>query len=251
LGSYRPWRRLDLGAVLIPETAATTSYDLLLHLHGAEAVRKVLAPAGLPIVIAALDAGRGSQAYEQALYGPTALEPLLASVHRAVTEAWGTSPERRHLVVSSWSAGYGGARQILRHHPSLPAAVILLDSLHASYRADGSGLESKGLEPFVALAERAQRGTARLVLTHSEIRPPDFASTAETASFLLRSVGAQRRYAGLRSVAGLEHKTEVEQGGLVVRGFTGTRRADHCAHLGLLLPILRDDLLPAFAAAAD
>lgn len=243
LGPYRPWQRLERGAVLIPQATLGPRYDLLLHFHGSEAVRKVLAPAGLPLVIAALDAGQGSQPYRDALQDAAAFARLLASVQTAVENGWGTEPELRHVALSSWSAGYGGVGAILRHHPKRPAAVVLLDSLHASYRG-GHDLAVEELQPFLELAERARDGEQLLVIAHAEIRPPDFASTAETASYLLGQLGGQRRYAGLRVVAGLQQKTEYRQGGLLVQGFTGTSRAAHCAHLSMLLPILRDEVLP-------
>lgn len=243
LGRYRPWQRLSTGAVLLPRAPPGPTYDLLVHFHGAEAIRKVLAPAGLPVVIAALDAGEGSAAYGEAFYGPDAIDELIEEVATALEGAVGQRPKLHRLIVSSWSAGYGAVRQLLIHHPGRAQAVVLLDSLHTSYVGGEDELETDSLQPFVELAQRAAGGEQQLVITHSEIRPPGFASTAETASYLLRELGGQRRYAGLRSVAGIEHKTEYRQNGLVIRGYTGTSRDAHCAHLILLRDILRDELL--------
>jgi len=218
----------------------------LVHFHGGEAARKLLAPAGLGIVIVVIDAGEGSEAYEQAFYGPTALSDLVRSVAGSLALDGGLT-EPRHLIVSSWSAGYGAVRQILLHAPTRPSAVLLLDSLHASYAPGTSTLEAEGLEPFVELARRAQAGETRLIVTHSDIRPPGYASTTETASYLIREVGGQRRYAGMIPLEGVEQKTVYDAEGLSIRGFTGTSRGAHCAQLRMLLPMLRDELLPALA----
>jgi len=248
-GSYGPWRPLPTGRVLIPNPPPRDRYDLLLHFHGAEAARKLLAPAGLGLVIAAVDAGEGSAAYEEAFWGPQALDGLLEAVSNELTGAGGARPTLRHLVVSSWSAGYGAVRQILIHQPWRPSAVVLLDSLHASYAPGSGALETEGLGPFLELARRAQQSQAVLLVTHSEIKPPGYASTSETASYLLAQLGAQRRYAGMKPLAGVEQRTRYDQGGFHVRGYTGSSREAHCAQLKMLLPLLRDEVLPELGGA--
>jgi len=128
---------------------------------------------------------------------------------------------------------------------------VLLDSLHASYKRTDGSLETEGLEPFVELARRAQRSEILLFITHSEIKPPGYASTSETASYLLQQLGAQRRYAGMSPLAGVEQKTGYDEGGLHVRGYTGASREAHCAELEMLLPVLRDEVLPALRTKGE
>jgi hypothetical protein len=250
-GAYRPWRPLPTGRLLLPEALPSGSYDLVLHFHGAEAARKLLAPAGLGVVIAGLDAGEGSTAYEEAFWGPQALDGLLEAVGAELGADPATRPKLRHLVITSWSAGYGAVRQILIHQPWRPSAVVLLDSLHASYAPGGGALRSEELEPFVELARRAQSGETLLFVTHSEIKPPGYASTSETASYLLKQLGAQRRYAGMAPLEGVEQRTSYDRDGLHVRGFTGSSREAHCAQLKMLRPLLRDEVLPALRGRAD
>jgi hypothetical protein len=250
-GAYRPWRPLPTGRVLLPEALPHGSYDLVVHFHGAEAARKLLAPAGLGVVLAGLDAGEGSTAYEEAFWGPQALDGMLEAVGAELGSDPATRPKLRHLVITSWSAGYGAVRQILIHQPWRPSAVVLLDSLHASYAPGGGALRSDELEPFVELARRAQSGESTLYVTHSEIKPPGYASTSETASYLLKQLGAQRRYAGMAPLEGVEQRTSYDHEGLHVRGFTGSSREAHCAQLKMLLPLLRDEVLPALRGKAD
>ncbi|MBI4702127.1 MAG: hypothetical protein HY744_13420 [Deltaproteobacteria bacterium] len=227
----------------MPASRRAGFLDLLVHFHGAEAVRALLAPADLGLVIVAIDAGEGSQRYAEAFAAPSALGELVESVRRALAEQDGAAPRLGRLVVSAWSAGYGAVHQILLRRPEGLDAVILLDGLHASYGPDG-GLGVEAIEPFLDFARRARDGKAMMVVTHSEIRPVGYASTSETASYLLHELGAQRRYAGLVALEGVEQKTSFAQGGLRVRGYTGTTREAHCALLRMLPPILRDDVLP-------
>jgi hypothetical protein len=226
--------------MLAPQPAPQGKYDVLLHLHGGEAARRVVAPLkSAALVLVAIDAGTGSRVYADVLAGPDPLQKILSAVGDAMKPA-----QLRHLIVSSWSAGYGGVREILNHHPTVPNALVLLDSVHASYDHDGKTIVTAGLEPFASYAARAIAGEALLVLTHSEIRPPGYAATGEVASWLLRGVDGRRRYAGLLLSHGVEFKTRFDRGGMHVRGYTGKGKPAHCAQLMLLEEILRDDVLP-------
>jgi hypothetical protein len=236
-GDYGPQHGLPLGTMIAPPVGE--KYDLLVHFHGGGAVQRVVAPRKLGLVIATVDAGVGSRAYTEALYGPEPFQDLLAAVAAQLAPA-----VLRHVIVSSWSAGYGGVREILIQHPTVPSAVVLLDSVHAAYQPDGQSLVTAGLEPFVSLARRAVAGEAMMVLTHSEIRPPSFASTTELADYFLGELGARRSYAGLIPVHGVQYKTSFGDGALRIRGYTGKDKGAHCAHLMLLGEILEEDVLP-------
>jgi hypothetical protein len=242
-GNYGPWQTLPLGRMRVPEPPPQDFYDLLVHFHGSGAAMKMVAPEGLGLVVAGVDLGVGSQVYAEAFHGPEPLEELLGVVSATL------APRRlRHLIVSSWSAGYGAVRELLREHPTVLTALVLLDSVHTSYGPDGETLAPAGLEPFVLFARRAIAGEAVMVLTHSEIRPPGYASTSEVAQYLLGEVGGRRRYGGLLPFHGVETKTTFQDGGLQIRGYTGTGKEAHCAHVRMLADILKADVLPALSA---
>ena len=239
-GPYDKWQSLSIGKVLRPSQPPRDTYDVLLHFHGAEAIRKVVAPMGFDnLVIIALDAGEGSSQYSKAFYAGAPLEGLLEEAGQPLRPA-----HLRHLIVSSWSAGYGAVRQLLQFDPRAPDAVILLDSAHASYADDGITVAAEGYAPFLAYARRAQAGEVSMVMTHSDIRPPGYASTTEVATALLAEVGGQRSFAGMARHYGVEAKSHYHQGRLIVRGYSGTGKPAHCAHLRMLADILRDDVLP-------
>jgi hypothetical protein len=241
MGSYGDWYTLPVGRLSVPQPVPTESFDLLLHFHGGGAAARVVAPENLGLVLATVDAGTGSKAYAEAFHGE-ALDELIATVESALAPA-----RIRHLIVSSWSAGYGAVRELLLEYPTVPRALVMLDSIHASYGGDGSTPQAAGVRPFLSYAERAASGSATMVITHSDIQPPGYASTSEVAQAILDGVGGRRSYAGLIPQAGVEAKTRFEREGLFVRGYSGTGKEAHCAHLRLLAAILRDDVLPRLA----
>jgi hypothetical protein len=244
VGPYGAWQTLPIGRMRVP-TPLDDEVDVLVHFHGGDAASRVLAPEALGLVIVAVDAGIGSQAYVEAFAGAEPIEDLLGTLGAAL------SPTRiRHLLLSSWSAGYGAIREILREHPTVPSALVLLDSVHTSYLGDDNALDPAGLAPFVSFAKRAAAGESVMVLTHSEIRPPGYASTSEVASSLIAELGGSRSYAGLVATHGVEAKTSFADGELTVRGYTGSDQNAHCAHIRMLGDIVRDDVLPKLPASA-
>lgn len=256
-GDYGAPRRLTVPEssapfrLLVPAGRAVAddgSFRLLVHFHGAEPVRKQLAPEGLDLVIATLDAGTGSHAYTRAL-PKGAFTELVHAAEREVAAVSGIPRARaRAVVVSSWSAGYGAVAQILaRPHPEL-AALILLDSLYAGLAPGTREVERAELAPFVDAARDALRAGPLFYLTHSAVATPSYASTGEVATFLLDELGARPLPLEplLSTASDLRPLTRLyEASHLTIRGYAGGDRDAHCAQLHLLPAILRDVVLPA------
>ena len=96
------------------------------------------------------------------------------------------------IVLSAWSAGYGAIREILE----VPAdyrrvdRVLLIDSLHTNYAAGKPGpaesaLDAGNLGISLRFARDAVARRKTMVIIHSEILPGTYASTTETADWLL------------------------------------------------------------------
>lgn len=253
-GEYGAWRRLPLGRALVAPGRGIDDdggFRLLIHFHGAEPVRKQLAPEGFGLVIAAVDAGVGSHAYERALAEPATFDRLIASIEAEVAAASKLPAARaRSIVLSSWSAGYGAVTQILQRGTPRVGAVVLLDSLYAGYANAGARtLEHGQLAPFVAFARAARGGGAPFFLTHTAIATPGYASTAEVATFLLGELGVVPTPVddGAAAAERFPLTRLYEEGRLTVRGYAGGDRDAHCAQLHLLPSILRESILPALA----
>lgn len=248
-GDYERWRPLPLGRALVPEGRALGedgAYNLLVHFHGAEPIRKELAPEGLDLVIVGVDVGVRSGAYQKTMAPAGAWEALRASIDREVAAASGSASARaRHVIVSSWSAGFGAVQAILERPDDRPHAVILLDSLYGGYLPGKLALEHGQLPAFVRAARAAKEGEGFFAMTSTDVPTEGYASTAETADFLLRELGLQPNYHPVDPAAASPLLWSVEAGGFFAQGYGGSSREAHCDQLRALGLVLRDRVLPA------
>jgi hypothetical protein len=241
------------GQVLVPRRGAVATngaFDVVVHFHGHEPVRKEWVRVMRREVLVGITLGVGSGVYEGAFRGPEALTDLLSEVERVVGEQTGRPDARvRRLALSAWSAGYGAVRALLGHAPDAARvdAVLLLDGLHCDYV--GAGLDETAMAPFVRFARRAAGGERLMVVSHSSIVPGSYASTTETAGYLIDALGGRPRATQPRASdpLGLELLRRFDRRDLHVLGFSGNGRLDHCAHLGLMRDILKVHLAPRWA----
>jgi hypothetical protein len=249
-GSYGSWTSLALGKLLIPPGGGVRddgSYDLLMHFHGAEPIRKELAPRELGLVIYALDKGTASSHYERPFASNDAFPALVRSIDQSIAKASGREDvHAAHVAISSWSAGSGAAEQIVIRHVNQVGALLLLDSLYSGYGPGRHTLAHGQLPSIVGFARDALAGGAPLLLTYSAVQTSGYASSGETATFLLSELGRSARSIDANDPFGLS--AALEEGHLTVRGYEGADKAAHCAHLRLLLPALEDVVLPSFRA---
>ena len=167
-----------------------------------------------------------------------------AIVAAAESEAAAAMPsfERfREIQVSSFSAGYGAVRALLRSATAQRIdRLMLLDGLHASHEKDGpatGALPEEQMSPFLEYARRAEEGQVQMTITHSSIVPPSYASTTETADWLLARLFIRRKFL-TRSLMGMISTSEARSGRLRIIGFRGDSANDHIDHLHVL-PELR------------
>ncbi|WP_437930001.1 hypothetical protein WMF37_12455 [Sorangium sp. So ce291] len=250
-GVYDPWSRApSIGQMIMPHRGGVTKrggFDVIIHFHGHEALRKEFVKTAEGAVLVGIDLGIGSGAYSSAFSAPYVFENLLDSIERAVAKKTGKKKAYiRKLGLSSWSAGYGAIEQILRQPAGKRVdALVLLDSLHAGYADEQQHkLKVAQIEPFIAFAKRAAAGEALMFMSHSSILPPGYASTAETANFIVQQLRGKPRGSSRRDVLGLDMIQRYDRGGFHLRGYTGDDKPDHCAHLGLMADIMRIHINP-------
>jgi hypothetical protein len=250
-GSYEHWSKLPNGGlIMVPRRGgvnASGEFDVVFHFHGHDPARKEWVQAMNGVVFVGMTLGIGSGVYENTFRDPAAFERLLKNVEAAMAEKSGRKTARaRRIALSSWSAGYGAVEEILRQPLGRERvdSVFLLDGLHCDYV--GEGLAKLTLEPFVRFAHEAADGKRLMVVSHSSIIPPGYASTTETANFLINEVGGhpQRARARASDPMGLELIQRYDQGGFHVRGYAGNAELDHCAQVGLYRDILKVHLIP-------
>lgn len=231
--------------VFIPERtgvseAGPDERTLLVHFFGAAYVPiHAVASAHTPYVLAVVNLGAGSSAYENPLSDSAAWHKLLRRIKEETSARTNERVRISRLVVSAFSAGYGGVRALLSDENAAREinGVLLLDGLHTSYipertpLAEGGVLDTTKLMPFLRYARRAVAGDARLVITHSEIFPGTFASTTETTDWLIASLGLKRTPTIAWGPGGMQQLSEVRRGGLTILGFAGNTGPDHIDHL--------------------
>jgi hypothetical protein len=244
-GPYEPWLKLNgAGQVLIPKRVSLTGageFDLVVHFHGHEPARKEWVRTMKREVFVGITLGVSSGPYETAYTPADALSNLVTEVERLVSERSKKKARARRLALSAWSAGYGAVEAILRtpFGKQRVDSVLLLDGLHCDYAGDT--LDAHQMEPFVAFAKRASAGQRLMVVSHSSIIPPGYASTTETSNYLIHALGSRPTPAKPRrsDPLGLELRSRFDRQGFHVLGYSGNGKLDHCAHVALLRDILK------------
>jgi hypothetical protein len=254
-GNYNKWSRdIAMGQMIAPKKGGVNArgeFDVMIHFHGHEAVRKEWVQVMNTSVLVGIDLGLGSGPYETAFAPHGTLRSLVASVERAMAKSSGNSSAHvRRLGLSAWSAGYGAIQSILGDPWARENVdtVVLLDGLHCGYA--GRSLNELQIRPFIDFSREAAEGRRLMVVTHSSIIPPGYASTTETANYLIEKLGGHPHKAEPRASdpMGLELISRYSRGGFHVRGFSGNDKMDHCAQIGILRDVLKVHVKPRWSA---
>ncbi|HTW47839.1 MAG TPA: hypothetical protein VMD92_07820 [Acidobacteriaceae bacterium] len=220
---------LAVGTLFVPAASEPRAgVRLLFFFHGGGWIPEVAVARERRMAVVAIQAGAGSSRYAS-LFGDPATFPKL------ISEAETKSGHRfTEVILGGWSAGCGAIRQILRDPASAErvARVLCIDGVHAGYANGAPGpqesqLDAADLDAWLAFGREAIAGRKRLLITHSEIFPGTFASTTETADYLLRAWGLQPHPVLAWGPMGTQMLSRVRAGGLLVVGFAGNSAPDH------------------------
>ncbi len=224
--------------------------NLLIHFHGAGYVPKRAAyDSGRPFIVAAVNLGSGSAVYENEFRDESTFPRLVEKIRTCVSERVSTDIEISRICLSSFSAGYGAVRAILKNDASMLDGIVLLDGLHTDYvpsgrvLSQGGALNTEKLNGFLEYARLAIEGKRQFLITHSEIFPGTYASTTETADYLIDSLHLQRHAVLKSGPAGMQMLSETHRSGLTILGFAGNSAPDHVDHfhgLSVFLKMILD-----------
>jgi len=232
---------LQLGTLFVPNGLKKKA-RLVMHFHGDPLIPETAAAKLGGTVVISINLGVGSGTYGR----PFADAALFA---RLVAEAEAKSHlTLSPIILSSWSAGYGATRAILRVPASYARVdgVVLLDSMHADY--DGapntgpdneSVLAQNDVAIFLQFARDAVAGRKRMIITHSELFPGTYASTTETTDWLVAQLGLKSKAVLKWGPGGMQQLSELRAGGLRILGFAGNSAPDHVDQFEALPQILR------------
>ena len=259
---FDAWKGLPFGGSFIaPKQDFVTSdggIDVVFHFHAGQMAEKQFKESGLRAVIVSLGYGIGSGKYSEAFADANRFGRMLADVVKGVEQSTGkTGLHVRHLGLASWSAGFAAVGKILSvdRYYAMVDSVILNDSIHSQYdspkKAASQGAEKvdlKMIRPFVRFAKDAAEGKkAAMVITHSSIIPPDYASSTEATQALLTAIAVPATVVDEPASSGRKPMTLIKRadaGNLHVRGFRGQGPKDHFEHLYLVGEALRSWVLP-------
>lgn len=234
-------RRVDLGdaTLFIPRAyrPAEDTVDVVLHLHGAPTtVEPALVETGWNAVLIEFNRKGLSRVYTEPFKDERLFARLLDSALQA-TKTLGLTrePKEGRVVVSSFSAGFGGVREILKVPGNVARidALVMADSLYCGYEGDPAKkhVDHALMEGFRRFAAEAARGRRTMLLTHSAQIPDGYASTTETADDLIREVGAPVESTRVDWGDGWTQTRRAEKGRFLVLGFSGVEGVDHLKHL--------------------
>lgn len=221
--------KLTVGTLFLPEkTKLAEGMPLLIHFHGAGWIAEQAAAKNGKCAVITVQLGAGSAVYARPFKEPKSFANL---IDEAQTKAGVTFAP---ITLTAWSAGYGAIREIL----NVPAgyervqSVVLLDGLHTGYVGGKPGpleskLETESLEPFVKFARDAVAGKKQMLITHTEIFPGTFASTTETADYLLGQLGLRRTATLKWGPMQTQQLSEVKKGRFTLLGYAGNSAPDH------------------------
>ena len=234
--------------VFVPKSARTLeTVDLVVHFHGAAWLpEQAVAALDIPMVGAVVNLGAGSGLYDRSFSDPAAFDSLLSGVAREVSAGTGKRARIGRVTLVGFSAGHGAIRAIIREprHFARVDAILLLDGMHTSYVPEGSllatgaTLDTTNLVAFVNFGRAAMKGEKRFVVTHSEIFPGTFASTTETADWLLKALGLRRTPVLTWGHRGMQQLSEVISGRFELLGYAGNSAPDHIDHLHAMPELL-------------
>jgi hypothetical protein len=232
--AFDDWAPLTKGRFIAPREGALDAsghFDLVLHFHGDDPVRRELVHSQQKLVLYTLTLDP-SQSYGPLFSGTGLFNSLVLQIEQSLSQSRGSETHVDHLALSAWSAGFTGISAILAQpEADRVDALVLIDGLHAPRQADS--LE-RSLRPFVDYARRAAAGERFMFVTHSSIDPPNFASSTESAHHLIAALDGRPRAVRRKDALGLELIEFFTRGDFHVRGYAGNDKADHCAQLALL-----------------
>ena len=220
--------KLIAGTLFIPQNlVGRKSLPLFVHFHGGDWLPE-LAAAKTGMAVISVQTGSGSGTYAKQFSD----HELFGKMLREASEKSGVTFSS--ITLTAWSAGHGAIREILAvpEYYAKVEKVLLIDGMHTGY--DGgkpgpleSSLEPDHLEIFLQFARDAAAGRKTMLITHSEIFPGTFASTTETADWLLGRLAIPRKPLLKPGPIGTQQLSEARQGKFRLIGYAGNSAPDH------------------------
>jgi hypothetical protein len=236
--------RLSLGQLYVPGRLErpVEGLPLLVHFHGPGWIAEQAAEANDSACLS-LQLGSGSAVYAKPFRQQGRFLELLKEAESKAGFSFTV------VTLSGWSAGCGAIREILKDpaNDSRIGRVILIDGVHTSYRKGFPGPLESDIDPellasLVRFARRAIAGKKSMLVTHSAIFPGTYASTTETADWMLRTLNVPRIAVLKWGPMKTQQLSEAKKGSFELLGFAGNSAPDHVDQLHALPDLLARSL---------
>ncbi len=139
------------------------------------------------------------------------------------------NPQIRRLIVTSFSAGYAGVREIFKSptYYNRINALTLADGLHSN--SDSATMRIQ-MQDFLRFAREARDRRKVFLLTHSSIQTTGYENTTSTANYLIANIGSTRQPFSAVDEIGTQY-SRCDTGHFHLKGYFGDTANDHLKHL--------------------
>ncbi len=222
------------GKMRVFRKAGDVADTVLIHFHGATStVQKAFARSDRNDVLVVINFPGLSSAYSKPFAEDSELfEYILKEAHSAATGK--ESGQWNRVYVSSFSAGYGAVREILKTPSYFKQidGIVMADSIYAGLNTKEPKrvVNDDNMRDFVRFASLAATNKKEFILSHSA-QSTSYASTTETADYLLNSLDLRRMAHSSRWSDTLRQTSRAGHGQFWVFGFEGESGQEHMQHL--------------------
>lgn len=232
---------LSMGTLFVPaRRRGGRPPKLLVFFHGGPWLPEAAAAQRGDMAVLSIHIPGSSDGYVEAFSDVARFPKLLAEAEQK------SGSKFPSIALGGWSAGCGAPRAILRDPGSYERvqAVMAIDGIHAGYVGGKPGplesqLEAENLAIWVKLARDAAASRKQFLVTHSEVFPGTFASTTETADWIVKEIGLKRKPVLKWGPRGSQQLSEVRAGKFLLMGFAGNSAPDHVDQLHSLPEFLK------------
>lgn len=224
--------------VFIPSTYQARSgnvADVLVHFHGdPQTVWNNAKYAKLNTIVVTVNYSGLSSAYStpfsNASLFQTILDEALTKVRQQADFADNLQWDK--LGVSSFSAGYGAVREILKStgYRNQIDALLAADSLYASTAGDGTPLDSQ-MADYKTFATLAKSGQKTFLYSHSQVPTFTYETTGECGDELMQHLGITTSPYNANGLGTLNFYRRAQSGNFKLWGALGTDGDSHLEHL--------------------
>ncbi len=209
--------------------------DLLVHFHGdPQTYWNNAAYAELNTIIVTVNYSGLSSAYSTP-FSNTSLFQQVVSEALTKVRAQADIPDTLQwdkMGVSSFSAGYGAVREILKSttYRNDIDALVAADSLYATTAVDGTPLDSQMVD-YKTYANLAKSGSKTFIYSHSQVPTYTYETTGECGDELMQFLGISPTPVNLTGLGNLNFYRHAKSGNFELWGATGSDAAAHSKHL--------------------